>query len=76
MLAHEPESYTAGDILRTTEGSLAPIPCLEDEPNRCERQEQCRTLAFWEGLYQAIDEYVDSVTLADLARGEDDMYYI
>ena len=76
MLAHEPEFYTAGDILRTTEGSLAPIPCLEDVPNRCERQDQCRTLKFWEGLSKVIDEYVDSVTLADLAENADSMYYI
>ena len=40
MLAKEPEEYTAGDIIRTTEGSLAPIACLDDVPNRCERQDQ------------------------------------
>ncbi len=28
-LAKDPSEYTAGDILRITEGNLAPIPCLE-----------------------------------------------
>ena len=72
MLAKEPEEYTAGDIIRTTEGSLAPIACLDDVPNRCERQDQCSTLEFWEGLKKVIDQYVDSVTLADLVNNHEE----
>lgn len=65
-LARRPEEYTVGDILRTTEGSLAPIPCLEDQPNRCGRSAECATLPFWEGLWKVINEYADSVTLDSL----------
>ncbi len=72
MLAKEPEEYTAGDIIRTTEGSLAPIACLDDVPIRCERQDQCSTLEFWEGLKKVIDQYVDSVTLADLVNNHEE----
>lgn len=68
MLAKDPEQYTVGEILRTTEGSLAPIPCVEDDPNRCPRCNECITLPFWEGLWDVINEYVDSVTLADMIR--------
>lgn len=68
MLARKPEEYTAGDILRTTEGSLAPIACIEDDPNRCPRKDKCTTLPFWEGMWKVINDYVDSVTLADLIR--------
>lgn len=75
-LARNPEDYIVGDILRSAEGSLAPVSCLEDEPNRCERQEQCSTLAFWSGLYKVINEYVDKYTLADLVEGENGMYII
>ena len=66
MLARKPREYTVGEILRTTEGSLAPIPCIEEQPNQCPRKEYCTTLSFWEGLGKLIDEYVDGVTLADL----------
>ena len=66
MLARKPREYTVGEILRTTEGSLAPIPCIEGQPNQCPRKEYCTTLSFWEGLGKLIDEYVDGVTLADL----------
>ena len=68
MLAKEPEEYTAGDIIRTTEGSLAPIACLDDVPNRCERQDQCSTLEFWEGLKKVIDQYVDKMCIRDSAQ--------
>lgn len=68
MLARKPEEYTAGEILRTTEGSLSPIACIEDTPNRCPRSGECTSLSFWEGMWKVINEYVDSVTLADLAE--------
>ena len=68
MLARTPEEYTAGEILRTAEGSLAPIPCIEDHPNRCPRKGKCTTLSFWEGRWNVINEYVDGITLADLVK--------
>lgn len=68
QLARKAEDYTVGDILRTTEGNLAPIPCVADNPNRCPRSEKCETLPFWKGLWKVINEYVDSVTLADLVK--------
>lgn len=66
QLSKDPKEYTLGDILRTTEGSLAPIACLEDEVNQCPRKSVCPTLSFWEGLDKVISDYVDSVTLQDL----------
>ena len=71
MLARKPEEYTVGDILRTTEGSMAPIACIEDRPNRCPRCEECTTLPFWEGLWKVINEYTDRYTLADLIEDKD-----
>ena len=70
MLARSPEEYTVGDILRTTEGSLAPISCIEETPNRCPRKDYCTTLSFWEGMAKVINEYVDGITLADLMKIE------
>lgn len=66
MLARSPEEYRLGDILRITEGSLAPVACLEDEVNQCPRSGFCPTLGFWKGLDKVISEYVDSMTLQDL----------
>ncbi len=69
-LARAPEDYTIGEILRCSEGSLAPVACLDHEVNTCPRQAGCGTLAFWIGLYKVIREYVDSVTLADLIESQ------
>ena len=66
-LSMDPSSYTAGDILRSVEGALSPVACLQDDPVQCPRAEECRTLPFWRGLEKVINDYVDSVTLADLA---------
>ena len=68
QLARHPSEYTVGDILRITEGSLAPVACLEHEPVDCPRVDECITLSFWRGLYDAINNYVDSVTLEDLVN--------
>ncbi|MBD5543629.1 MAG: Rrf2 family transcriptional regulator [Lachnospiraceae bacterium] len=67
-LAKAPEQYTVGAILRLTEGSLAPVSCLENEPNECPRQEQCATLLLWQKLNDAISDVVDRITLADLVE--------
>ena len=65
-LSKKPDSYTAGEILRAIEGSFAPIACLETETNECERYAKCPTVGFWEGMYKAISDYMDSVTLQQL----------
>ena len=57
---------TVGDILRVTEGSVAPVACLETEENSCPHATVCPTLPFWEGLYRTINEYLDSTTVAQL----------
>lgn len=67
-LAKEPSEYTVGMILRQTEGSLAPVACLEDEANPCARSGVCVTLDVWKELEAAINRVVDSVTLADLVK--------
>jgi Rrf2 family protein len=65
-LAKKPEEYTVGMIIRLTEGSLAPVSCLEYEQNDCSRFEHCVTLRIWKELDAAISGVVDHYTLADL----------
>ncbi len=66
-LAKKPKEYTVGDILRATEGDLAPIYCLTEE-GECNKQKKCRTYSFWKGLDNVINEYIDSKTLEDLIK--------
>lgn len=71
-LTKSPEQYTIGEIIRAIEGKLAPVTCLDDEINQCERKNFCKTLGFWEGLYKVVNDYVDSVTLQDFIKMESD----
>lgn len=67
-MTRSPEEYTVGDILRVTEGDMAPVACLEDEGNSCLRAETCPTLGFWKGFYKTVNDYIDGTTIADLLR--------
>ena len=65
-LAKDPGDYTVGEILRITEGDLAPVACLQSGEVDCPRAEQCLTISVWEGLYHVINRYLDSITLQDI----------
>ena len=62
------DEYTVGEILRLTEGSLAPVACLECGAKTCPRAASCPTLPVWSELDKRISGYLDSVTLADLVK--------
>ncbi len=67
-LTRRPEQYRVSDILLLTEGSLAPVACLEPGAAACDRLAECRTYELWRGLDQVIRDYLDRITLAELAR--------
>ena len=61
-LAKNLDEYVVGDILRVTEGDLAPVACLKKCGDFCQREDICNTVSFWRGLDRVINEYVDSYT--------------
>ena len=65
-LVRKPEEYKVGEILRLTEGDLAPVSCLECGAKPCPKRDKCKTLPMWTRLQDMISDYLDSVTLADL----------
>lgn len=62
------EEYIIGDVLRLTEGSLAPVECLASGKVECPKQGQCATIMLWERVDKAIRDVVDNVTLAELVE--------
>ena len=66
LLTKKPEDYTVGMILRLTEGSMAPVDCVDKEIIACDRMENCATSIVWKRLNEAISEVIDNITLADL----------
>ena len=69
-LCREPKEYKVGEILRLTEGNLAPVACLECDAESCSRADNCRTLPMWKTFHKITNEYFDGITLANLLKGE------
>lgn len=68
-LTRKPSEYTVDEILRYTEGSLAPVACM-DGSMPCERAPKCKTLPMWEKLDEVVNSYLSGITLADLISGD------
>ena len=70
LLSRDAKDYTAGDIIRCAEGTLAPVSCLQTDCNLCKRKDICSTIEFWKGFYNVVNNYVDGITLEDLRNKE------
>lgn len=66
------DEYTVKSILELTEGSLAPVACLKEGAEKCQRESYCKTLPIWKGLNNVIDEYLSGIKLSDLINKTDD----
>ena len=75
-LCRPPEEYSVGEILRITEGSLAPVACLDCGAKPCSRAAECRTLPMWQKYYSITNEFFDGITVADLMQNEAAYNYI
>lgn len=64
-LARKPSQYTAGEILRLAEGSIAPVACL-DCTGSCDKTDSCLTIGLWRKMQGAINDVVDNTTLEDM----------
>lgn len=67
-LIKSPEECIIGDILRLTEGDLAPVACLECGAKPCARVAGCPTYPMWVEFYRLVIDYFDGKTLADLVK--------
>lgn len=63
-----PEECRVGDILRLTEGDLAPVACLECGAKPCDRAYECRTYPMWTEFHRIVNNYFDGITLADIMK--------
>ena len=75
-LVRNPEEYTVGEILRLTEGDLAPVACLSESAPPCSRAADCRTLPMCKKFYLITLEYFDGITLKELMRQNSQNDYV
>ncbi len=67
-LNRNPNEYTVGSILKLTEGTLAPVACLDSGHKKCDRATNCRTLPMWIELERLVNNYLEGITLGDLSQ--------
>ena len=65
-LIHKAQDVTVLQIIQIMEGSLAPVQCLETDPNLCDRCGFCMTLPMWTGLNRVMTDYLGNITLQSL----------
>jgi len=75
-LTKAPEEYTVGEVIRAIEGDLAPVSCLECNAKPCSRAAGCKTLNMWKGLKTIVENYFDSMTVADLVAASVEAEYV
>ena len=75
-LAKEPGEINLWDILKLSEGDLAPVSCLADGAPVCERAAECRTLGVWKKYFEMTRDYFSGITLADLMNTEENGSYV
>lgn len=67
-LSRDPSEISVAEVLKVSEGDIAPVACLEDGAKMCDRIDECRTISVWKGLNERINEYLESVKIADLMK--------
>ena len=66
-LAKPADEITVAEIMAITEGSLAPVSCLETcADGQCVHADGCLTMPMWQKLDAIIDEFLSGVTLQDI----------
>ncbi len=67
-LLKKPAEIAVGDVLRLTDGEMVPVACLAKDASKCDRVKECRTIGMFTKLSDMVNEYLDSVTIADLMK--------
>ncbi len=67
-LARPADEINVLDILRSADGTMAPVACLEEGSEPCSRAVECRTLPLWKGLDKVVSGYLGGFTVQDLVK--------
>ncbi len=75
-LTRDPSDYSVGEVLRLTEGDLAPVSCLSPDAAPCDRVSECRTIRMWREFYDLTNKYFDNIRLSDLTASDPSDNYV
>lgn len=71
-LSRPPSQIHMGEVLRVLEGSLAPMFCISELPDRdtCAFEDHCGTRLLWTRVQEGINAALDSTTLDELVEAD------
>ena len=65
-LCRKPETYSVGEILEQTEGSMVSVACLACDAEPCPQAGECRTLPMWSEYDRMTRDFFYGKRLLDL----------
>lgn len=71
FLARKPKDIRVGEIIKTLEGTFAPVLCIAKEKEKrifCPRKGTCRAKNLWIEIQEILNQRLNSITLRDLLR--------
>lgn len=71
-LAKHPSEITIFEVLTCAEGDLAPVSCLQQGAEPCNRRGECLTFPIWDGLNKLVSDYLKGITLQDVLNNRPD----
>lgn len=75
LLSGSPDKFTVGQILKATEGSMAPAECVGEGGTECQRKSFCVSFLIWDKLNTAIDSTLEGITLDDLRSWQEELHH-
>ena len=70
-LSRPPAEITVGDIIRALEGPLDVVSCTGNY--ECGRATECATVTVWKEVKEAIENILDSITLEELSKQQQNL---
>ncbi|MCQ2437400.1 MAG: Rrf2 family transcriptional regulator [Clostridia bacterium] len=65
VLSRSPKEITVGDVLRTLEGGLNLVDCLQED-DLCGKACDCPSRTIWKRLTDGVNHILDGITLQDM----------
>jgi Rrf2 family iron-sulfur cluster assembly transcriptional regulator len=68
VLVRGSKDISVGEVITVVEEALNPVACLDTDSEECEKSNTCITQNVWKGLGDKIKEFLNSISIEDLAH--------
>ena len=68
VLVRSSKDISVGEVITVVEEALNPVACLDSDSEECEKSNRCITQNVWKGLGDKIKEFLNAISIYDLAH--------